>query len=79
MILHLCTIDKNNIMWLGTWGGGLSRTISIIDEHSPLSFISYKHDPDDPSSLSINNISDIYQDNSGLIWVATWGGGLHYL
>jgi len=70
-------IDPRNIMWLGTWGGGLSRTISVIDEHSPLSFISYKHDPGDPSSLSINNIRYIYQDKSGLFWVATWGGGLH--
>ncbi len=69
-------IDSNNIMWLGTWGGGLSRTISIIDKYSRVSFISYKHDPVDLTSLSINNIRHIYLDNSGLFWIATWGGGL---
>ena len=70
-------IDPDNIMWLGTWGGGLNRTMQSLNDNSSPSFISYKHDPDDPSSLSINNIRHIYQDKSGLFWIATWAGRLH--
>lgn len=72
-------IDNNNILWLGTLQGGLNRTISSIYDNSSLSFISYKHDPIDQSTLQNNNIACIYQDNSGLLWLGTWGGGLSLL
>lgn len=68
-------IDDNNVMWLGTWGGGLNKTISSLND-SHLSFISFKNDADDPYSLSANNVSAIYKDNSGLLWIGTWGGSL---
>ena len=77
-IVSLC-IDKNNIMWLGTLQGGLNRTTSSIYDNSSLSFIAYKHDPADQSSLQNNNIACIYQDYSGLLWLGTWGGGLSVL
>ena len=70
-------IDKNNVMWMGTGQGGLSRTISNLDDVSKLSFVSYKHDPLDQSSLSSNEIPYIYTDNSGLFWVTTQGGGVN--
>ena len=69
-------IDKNNVMWLGTWGGGLSRRSLSNKKKSNLSFISYSHNPDDPSGLKSNNISCFLQDNSGVLWIGTWGGGL---
>lgn len=68
-------IDDNNVMWLGTWGGGLNKTISSLND-SHLSFISFRNNPDDPLSLSSNNVSSICQDNSGLLWIGTWGGSL---
>ena len=72
-------IDKNNVLWFGTGKGGLNRSVSSLDDNSSLSFISYKHDPYDPSSLSGNTIPYIYEDNSGLYWVATIGDGLNIL
>jgi len=70
-------IDKNNVMWIGTEQGGLSRTISSLDDMSKLSFISYKHVPLDQFSLSSNEIPYIYPDNSGLFWITTQGGGVN--
>ncbi len=72
-------IDKNNIMWIATSGGGLSRTISSLDAKSSLSFISYRHNSFDKSSLNVDNVTYTYKDNSGLLWVGTWGGGIHIL
>jgi signal transduction histidine kinase/ligand-binding sensor domain-containing protein/AraC-like DNA-binding protein len=70
-------IDNDNIMWIGTWGGGLNKTALNPGQNSSLSFISYKHNYDDEHSLSDDNISYIYKDKTGLLWVATWGGGIH--
>ncbi len=40
-------------------------------------FTRYLHNPDDPTSLSHNVVRNIYRDRSGILWVATWGGGLN--
>ncbi|MBN2011275.1 response regulator, partial [candidate division KSB1 bacterium] len=42
-------------------------------------FTSYKHDPNDSTSLSNNTIFSIFQHSSGSIWIGTWGGGLDKL
>ncbi|MCW9094366.1 MAG: ATP-binding protein [Ignavibacteriaceae bacterium] len=59
--------DENDIIWLAA--DGLNRTISSVDDNSSPSFISYKHDTNDPTSLISNIIQEIYQDNSGLLWI----------
>jgi signal transduction histidine kinase/ligand-binding sensor domain-containing protein/DNA-binding response OmpR family regulator len=71
-------IDDNNVMWLGTWGGGLNKTVSNLNDPI-LSFINFKNDPDDPNSLGSNNVYAIYQDNTGLIWIGNWGGSLNII
>ena len=35
------------------------------------------HNPNDPNSLSNNRITDIYEDKSGILWIATYFGGLN--
>jgi signal transduction histidine kinase/ActR/RegA family two-component response regulator len=37
-------------------------------------FRSYKHDPDDPSSLSHDTVMSVLQDHSGRLWISTAGG-----
>src|SRR3970282_1828638 len=66
-----------NILWFGTAQSGLNRTVSSLDHNSTLSFISYKHDPNDPSSLLSNSIPFILKDNSGVFWIASYGQGLN--
>ena len=73
--LHLDA--KNNILWMGTWGGGLSQ----LDLNDPLqadpqraTVINYRHNPDDPSSLSEDSIWAIYQTDDGTLWLGTQMG-----
>jgi signal transduction histidine kinase/ligand-binding sensor domain-containing protein/AraC-like DNA-binding protein len=38
----------------------------------------YKHQANDPFSLSYNDVRDVIEEENGNFWVATWGGGLNY-
>ena len=57
---------------MGTNEGGLN----VLDP-ARKGFTIARNDPADPESLSDNRVSDIYGDRSGLIWVATQGGGVN--
>lgn len=61
--------DSRGYMWFGTQDGGLNK----FDGYR---FTVYTHDPNDPTSISTNNISKIIEDKNGKIWIGTWGGGL---
>ena len=63
-------IDSDGIIWIGTWRTGLNRFDPATEQ-----FTHYVHDPDNPASLSHNEILDIAEDDFGNLWVATnWGG-----
>jgi ligand-binding sensor domain-containing protein/two-component sensor histidine kinase len=64
--------DHEGVLWIGTFGGGLSR----FDKKSER-FIAYKNIPGDETSLSDNRVMSIFEDSKGSIWVGTYGGGLH--
>ncbi len=67
--------DKaNNCLWLGTWNEGLLRF-----DLSTKVFKNYRHQKNNPASLSSNNTYRILLDSKGALWVGTWGGGLHRL
>ena len=51
-LIRFCE-DKSGIIWLGT-NNGLSRYVREDDN-----FINYKHDPDDPKSLSNNEVYSV--------------------
>ena len=61
--------DKRGFMWLGT-ANGLSR-------YDGAQVKVYRHDPDDPNSVSHNLVRAMIADQSGDLWVGTWGGGLN--
>lgn len=63
--------DKDKILWIGTFGGGLNK-FDRNTEH----FISYKNIVGDETSLSDNRILAIYEDSKGMLWIGTYGGGL---
>jgi signal transduction histidine kinase/ligand-binding sensor domain-containing protein/DNA-binding response OmpR family regulator len=62
-------LDESNNIWLGTYTSGL-----IKYNLQQSSFRFYAHNPDDPSSISGNYISEIYKDRFGIIWIGTHGG-----
>lgn len=70
--------DKQGYLWLGTVGFGLERLNIKTGER-----INYKHDPDDPNSISHNIVSSICEDEFGDLWLGTGfsvfatGGGLN--
>lgn len=68
--------DRKDRLFVGTFGGGVSL---LVDQEQGL-FKTYTHDPEDPNSLSNNNISHMLEAaEENKLWVATYGGGLNLL
>ncbi|HEY69580.1 MAG TPA: response regulator [Anaerolineae bacterium] len=61
--------DSRGFMWFGTQEG-----LNRFDGHE---FVIFKHEGDDPSSLSDNFILSLLEDRSGNLWIGTNGGGLN--
>ena len=64
---------RDGTVWVGTWGG-LARYDATAGR-----FVAYRHDPDDPASLSRDQVWAIEEDRHGSLWVGTDGGGLNRL
>lgn len=60
--------DSRGFMWFGTQDAGLCK----FDGYS---FTVYKYDPLDSNSIAGNNISRIYEDRSGALWLRGPGSG----
>lgn len=58
-------IDVQGALWVGTLGG-----ISHYDAKTER-FTNYKHDANDPASLSSNRVFNILSNDDGTLWVAT--------
>ncbi len=71
---HVFTLlkDKDNIIWVGTLGGGINR-FDISTGKS----IRFMHKKSNPLSISDNRVFKIYEDSYDRIWVSTLGGGLN--
>lgn len=69
--------DKEKNIWLGTKGAGLFQlTPKGINRYSVTCF---KHQPNNPYSISDNSIYSIFQDSHNRIWIGCYGGGLNLL
>lgn len=68
--------DPNDNWWIGAWDGGIAklsamdRTSDQLSYQRPISY--FKHNPNDPNSLSDNKVTDILYDSKDRLWVATW-------
>ncbi|MBP1656683.1 MAG: ATP-binding region ATPase domain protein [Bacteroidetes bacterium] len=58
--------DTEGRLWIGTFENGLVCLDAATDERSH-----YRHDPQDPASLSSNSVSSLCEDDSGNIWIGT--------
>ncbi|MBK9925060.1 MAG: PAS domain S-box protein [Anaerolineales bacterium] len=61
--------DSRGYLWIGTQDG--------LNRYDGYGFKVYKHDPDDPTTISHNSILSMGEDKNGSLWIGTWGGGLN--
>ena len=67
-----CVLTEEDHIWFGTETGG----INMLNPRR-LSIRSYRHDKENPSSLSCNPVNAVYEDTYGTLWVGTVEGGLN--
>ncbi len=66
--------DKDGMIWVGTLNG-----LNKYDKNTDR-FISYKHNPNDPNTISHNTIGSqvqpqtLLEDSSGVLWIGTQNG-----
>jgi signal transduction histidine kinase len=70
-------IDNNDNLWLGTDGDGIKVYRQDIPLNEKSLLFEFNSDMNRKSALSSNNITSIVQDDSGLIYIGTFGGGLN--
>lgn len=71
-IITSLTIDHRNILWIGTFLGG-------INAYDGNSFKRYQIDEKDTNSISSRSVYGIAEDAKNNLWIATLGGGIDRL
>lgn len=61
--------DRYGFLWIGTDGGGLNR-------YDGYSFLHFRQDRSDQTTLSSDRIVNLFEDSQGRIWIATKNSGL---
>ena len=61
--------DHSYVIWVATLGGGIFR-FNKADN----TFTQFKHDPQNPASLSDNRVYDIWEDRNKTLWIGTFNG-----
>ncbi len=61
--------DSRGFMWFGTRDG--------LNKYNGYTFTVYQNDANDKTTIGNNYITDVTEDPSGRIWIATWGGGIN--
>jgi len=64
--------DKYSQLWVGTSENGLFCLKP--SDRSTNTFIQYKREENDHTSISNNQITDLYTDTDGFLWISTNGG-----
>ena len=58
--------DRSGYLWFATLSG--------LYKYDGYSFVSYKHDIDDPTSLIDNTLNTLYEDKEGVLWIGSYLG-----
>jgi PAS domain S-box-containing protein len=62
--------DREGAVWIGTHSSGLQRLDPAAGRFTAI----YKHNANDPTSLSNNRVNSVLFDHSGTMWVGTQDG-----
>ncbi len=74
VLLSVFVEDNGNTVWTGTAGKGLDKL-----NRETGNFQHYRPDAEDSTSLSGQNVSVIYRDQKGTLWVGTYTGLNRYV
>lgn len=71
--------DDGGNLWIAT--GGFNLPGAGLNRFDPASgrFIRFTNNPVDTGSLTSNDVLSLAWDNTGALWVGTWGGGINIL
>jgi signal transduction histidine kinase/ligand-binding sensor domain-containing protein len=75
-------LDREGTVWIGTksvWPDNGGTRVGGLNRYNPKTgnFKRYMHKPNDPQSLTDNQITALFEDSRGTFWVGTAGDGLH--
>ncbi len=71
---HVVFEDSHNNLWVGAWAEGLYLLKNPYDIKN-VNWVSYKHNPAEPGSITDNFIYAINEDlKTGNVWIGTRGG-----
>jgi ligand-binding sensor domain-containing protein/signal transduction histidine kinase len=60
--------DHTGFTWVATRNG--------LDRYDGYTVTSYRYDQANPNSLGGNDVEHLYEDDTGTLWVSTWGAGV---
>ncbi len=66
--VHVLYRDRQNTMWVGTYGDGINYSNPLLQK-----FKHYRHIPNQKNSLNNNHVNVIYEEGR-LLWLGTEGG-----
>jgi len=69
--------DSKNNIWIGSKGNGLYLLEMVEGKQDSYNMKHYIHESSDMYSLSNNSVYSIHEDNTGHIWIGTFGGGIN--
>ena len=69
-------IDSEQVLWIATEDGGISRLTSNLKDHSPLKFEIYNYSVPSKLRLNSNSINAVVEDNQRRIWIGTGTNGI---
>ena len=69
-------IDSQQVLWVATEDGGISRLTSNLKDHSSLKFENYNYSSTSKLKLNSNSINAIVEDSKNRIWIGTGSNGI---
>lgn len=64
--------DEKDNLWIGLNGGGLIKYNEKTNQKE-----TFKHNPNNPQSLSSDIVTSITEDHEGIVWIGTFLGGIN--